>query len=196
MTDLSVKEKTDISIVLCGQAGQGIQTVEKLLTSILKTTGYSVFATKEYMSRVRGGMNSTLIRISDKPVKAFVDHIDVLVPLNKGAIKHLKGRFNPETVIVGEKKVYADEICAGNLLFDIPFTKIASDVGNRVYSNTVAVGAIISILSIRPKEAIDCLKRFFEDKPQEVLEKNIEALEKGYVQATQQVERNGKRGLK
>jgi 2-oxoglutarate ferredoxin oxidoreductase subunit alpha len=89
MANLSVKEKTDISIVLCGQAGQGIQTVEKLLTRISKTAGYNVFATKEYMSRVRGGMNSTLIRISDKPVKSFADCIDILAPLSKGAIRHL-----------------------------------------------------------------------------------------------------------
>jgi hypothetical protein len=39
---------SEVSIVLCGQAGQGIQTVEFLLTRILKVAGYHVFATKEY----------------------------------------------------------------------------------------------------------------------------------------------------
>jgi len=53
----------EVSIVLCGQAGQGVQTVEYLLTRILKLAGYHVFATKEYMSRVRGGANSTTIRV-------------------------------------------------------------------------------------------------------------------------------------
>ncbi|MDD4765136.1 MAG: 2-oxoacid:acceptor oxidoreductase family protein, partial [Atribacterota bacterium] len=53
----------DISIVLCGGAGLGIQTVEQLLTRMLKMSGYYVFATKEYMSRVRGGSNSTQIRV-------------------------------------------------------------------------------------------------------------------------------------
>ena len=183
MTKISIKEKTDISIVLCGQAGQGIQTVEKLLTRISKTAGYNVFATKEYMSRVRGGMNSTLIRISNKPVKAFVDRIDILVPLSKGAIRHLEKRINPKTIIVGEKDVYADELKDKVQLFDIPFTKIASDIGNKVYSNTVAVGALISVVSIKPKEVIDFLKQFFEGKPQEVVEKNIEALKKGYEKA-------------
>ena len=43
-----------ISIVLCGQAGQGIQTVEHLLTRIFMLSNYNVFATKEYMSRIRG----------------------------------------------------------------------------------------------------------------------------------------------
>ena len=32
----------DISIVLCGAAGQGIQTVEALLTKTLKRSGYNV----------------------------------------------------------------------------------------------------------------------------------------------------------
>jgi 2-oxoglutarate ferredoxin oxidoreductase subunit alpha len=190
--NLLFQKKNDVSIVLCGQAGQGIQTVEKLLTRILKTAGYNVFATKEYMSRVRGGMNSTLIRISDKSVKAFVDRIDILVPLNKGAIRHLEKRINPETLILGEKNVCADELQDKNRLFDIPFTKIASDIGNKVYSNTVAVGALISVVSIKPEEAIDCLKRFFEGKPHEVVEKNIEALEKGYEEAIKLTKPNSK----
>jgi 2-oxoglutarate ferredoxin oxidoreductase subunit alpha len=192
MTNLSVKEKTDISIVLCGQAGQGIQTVEKLLNRISKTAGYNVFATKEYMSRVRGGMNSTLIRISDKPVKAFVDRIDILVPLSKGAIRHLGKRTNPETIIVGEKDVCADELKDKSRLFDTPFTKIASDIGNKVYSNMVAVGALTSVLSIKSEEAIDCLKQFFEGKPQEILEKNIEALKKGYEEGIKLTKSNSK----
>jgi 2-oxoglutarate ferredoxin oxidoreductase subunit alpha len=192
MTNLSVKEKTDISIVLCGQAGQGIQTVEKLLNRISKTAGYNVFATKEYMSRVRGGMNSTLIRISDKPVKAFVDRIDILVPLSKGAIRHLGKRTNPETIIVGEKDVCADELKDKSRLFDTPFTKIASDIGNKVYSNMVAVGALTSVLSIKSEEAIDCLKQFFEGKPQEVVDKNIEALKKGYEEGIKLTKSNSK----
>ena len=64
MDNLSFQKKNDLSIVLCGQAGQGIQTVEYLLTRIFKLAGYNVFATKEYMSRIRGGTNSTEIRVS------------------------------------------------------------------------------------------------------------------------------------
>lgn len=180
---MTEKEKSDISIVLCGQAGQGIQTVEKLMTRICKTQGYNVFATKEYMSRVRGGMNSTLIRISDKPVKAFVDRIDVLVVLDQGAIGHLAKRISPQTLILGEKDVCGDELQDENQLFDVAFTKIATDIGDKVYSNTVAVGALACIINVKSELAIDCLKQFFKDKSNEILEKNIEALEKGYEQA-------------
>ena len=40
---LSMANKDDISIVLCGQAGQGIQTIEYVLTRVLKLAGYNVF---------------------------------------------------------------------------------------------------------------------------------------------------------
>ena len=49
----------DVSIVLCGEAGQGIQTVEEILIQAVKLGGYNVFSSKEYMSRIRGRENST-----------------------------------------------------------------------------------------------------------------------------------------
>ena len=83
----------DISIVLCGEAGQGIRTVEKLFTKIVKKAGFNVFSTKEYMSRVRGGSNSTQIRISLKPVSAYIDRIDILIPLSEEALEHVKKEY-------------------------------------------------------------------------------------------------------
>ena len=66
----ALRVKGDASIVLCGAAGQGIQTVEHLLTRILKQAGYHVFSSSEFMSRIRGGSNSTEIRISSRPISA------------------------------------------------------------------------------------------------------------------------------
>jgi 2-oxoglutarate ferredoxin oxidoreductase subunit alpha len=54
MVNRSAESKDYVSIVLAGEAGQGIQTVEYILTRVLKLSGYNVFASKEYMSRIRG----------------------------------------------------------------------------------------------------------------------------------------------
>jgi 2-oxoglutarate ferredoxin oxidoreductase subunit alpha len=78
--------REDLSIVLCGEAGQGIQTVEFVLTRVLKRSGFHVFATKEYMSRVRGGLNSTEIRVASRRVAAHVDRFDIIIPLGARAI--------------------------------------------------------------------------------------------------------------
>ena len=45
----------DVSVVLTGAAGQGIQTAEEVLGKVLKRSGFHIFATREFMSRVRGG---------------------------------------------------------------------------------------------------------------------------------------------
>ena len=94
----------DISIVLCGEAGQGIQTVETILVKAIKKSGYNVFSTKEYMSRVRGGENSTEIRVSSKRVFSYVDRIDILLALSEGAVPHLENRITSNTLIMGDEK--------------------------------------------------------------------------------------------
>ncbi len=173
-------KKQDVSIVLCGQAGQGVQTVEHLLTRILKAAGYHVFATKEYMSRVRGGANSTTIRVSGKRVAAPVTRMDILVPLNKGAVAHVAERLSPETVLVGEREVLGDEEVASNRFLAVPFTQIASDIGGKIYSNVVAVGAIAGLLGLDPDAVVAYVRRFFAKKSQDIVDNNVKAVQAGY----------------
>jgi len=175
----SLDEHNDISIVLCGQAGMGIQTVESLLTRILKLSGYNVFATKEYMSRVRGGMNSTEIRVGSKPVSAMVDRIDILVPLNKGAVEHVARRISKDTVVLGEKELVGEQSRPFRF-FEAPFTNIANQIGNRIYSNIVAVGTIAALLGIGLDRVSDYVRRHFAGKASDVVKKNIEAAGAGF----------------
>jgi 2-oxoglutarate ferredoxin oxidoreductase subunit alpha len=171
----------DVSIVLCGQAGMGIQTVEGILTRMLKLAGYNVFATKEYMSRVRGGNNSTQIRVSSRPVSAFVNRIDLLIPLNKGAIQHLQKRISQETIVLAETKVVGDEAASECFRFvEAPFTKIATDLGNKVYSNVVAVGMLAGLLGMELNNVCDYVKQFFSTKAADIVQKNVQAAEAGF----------------
>lgn len=182
MTDAdAAKRKDDISIVLCGEAGQGIQTVEFLLTRLLKLAGRHVFATKEYMSRIRGGANSTSIRVSDTRVCAYVQWMDILIPLSKGAVEHVEKRFSPETVVLAERDVVGDvPILQQCKFFDVGFTRIASEIGNKIYSNIVAVGAIAGLLGLDPEHLKGYVRHYFEGKPANVIEDNARAAEAGY----------------
>ncbi len=101
----------EVSLVLCGEAGQGIQTVEHLLTQTLKLSGYHVFSSQEYMSRIRGGTNSTMVRISSKRVAAPVDRIDLLIPFSVGSVTHLQKNISSQTILLGEKNLFEKE-CA------------------------------------------------------------------------------------
>ncbi|MDT8300315.1 MAG: 2-oxoacid:acceptor oxidoreductase subunit alpha [Sedimentisphaerales bacterium] len=173
--------RKDLSIVLCGQAGQGIQTVEHLLTRIFKLTGYNVFATKEYMSRVRGGINSTEIRISSGPVRACVNRIDILIPLNKGAVGHVEKRIYPQTIILAEKETLVEDFDQTRHKFvDVPFTKKASDIGNKIYSNVVAVGTVTGLFGIELQTVSEYVKIFFSSKTDDVIQKNLAAVKEGF----------------
>ncbi|MHC4792172.1 MAG: 2-oxoacid:acceptor oxidoreductase subunit alpha, partial [Planctomycetota bacterium] len=175
-------QNTDsVSLVLCGEAGQGIQTVEYLLTRIFKLAGYNVFATKEYMSRIRGGANSTEIRVSGQKLSAFVDRIDILVALSKGAIRHVEKRISPQTLILAEKEILGDDFDQAQPMFiDVPFTKIASQIGNRIYSNSVAVGTLAALFKIQLQAVTSYLERFFSAKSPDIVQKNIDAAKEGF----------------
>lgn len=178
---MPLADKSDYSIVLCGQAGQGIQTVELLLTKIFKAASLNIFATKEYMSRVRGGTNSTEIRVATEPVKAFVNRIDLLVALDKGAIEHLKKRISPDTVIVTEAQFLPKGLSHSvERIIDVSFSKMAAEVGGKLYSNSVAVGMIASLFGVDLQLVREQLKDFFGPKGRDIIDKNLSAVQKGY----------------
>jgi 2-oxoglutarate ferredoxin oxidoreductase subunit alpha len=169
----------DISLVLGGAAGMGVQTVEALLVQVLKREGYNVFASKEYMSRIRGGSNSTEIRITNKKRASFVKRIDFLFAMDKDVIPHLKKRISGKTIILGEREKISGT-AEGSHIIDVPFTRFANELGNPIYTSTVAVGVTLGILQADEKVFEDYLREHFARKGEEIVQKNVEAAEKGY----------------
>ena len=165
----------DLVIVLAGEAGQGIQSIESILAQLLKRSGYNYFSASEFMSRVRGGANSTAIRVSARRAAGFLDRIDILIPLHKEAIPHLGNRITPETIVIGEK----DKIGHPGMV-DIQFTRIATEIGNAVYANTVAAGFLCGLLKVDEKLCADYLREYFAKKSEEIRNKNVEAMARGY----------------
>ncbi|MCU0641221.1 MAG: 2-oxoacid:acceptor oxidoreductase subunit alpha [Candidatus Margulisbacteria bacterium] len=143
--------KNELSIVICGEAGQGIQTLETVLVKLVKKAGYNVFATKEYMSRVRGGVNSTSLRISARPVDAYVERIDLLFQLGLDLTKHLRRRIGP-------------------------LTRVLTEIGN----NMTAVGVVAGILGLDRSVVEEFVSQYFQAKGPEVIGNNLAALRKGY----------------
>lgn len=169
----------DISLVLGGAAGMGVQTVEALLMAVLKREGYNVFASKEYMSRIRGGSNSTEIRVTNKKRNAFVKRVDFLFAMDKDVIPHLEKRITQDTIILGEREKVCD-LSGECHVIDIPFTRFASELGNPLYTSTVAVGVTLGILEADEAIFETYLREHFARKGDEVVAKNIEAAQKGY----------------
>ncbi|WP_300462320.1 2-oxoacid:acceptor oxidoreductase family protein [Desulfobacula sp.] len=161
----------DMIIVLSGAAGQGIKTVEQVLTRLLKKQGFNVFSCKEYMSRVRGGVNSIQIRISPQRVDAWVDRIDILLPLCSD-LSRLDHRISSKTMIIGEK----NKITTQRPVIDFSFQAVAAAAGNKRYSNTVASSLILSLLGLDPFLLDTYLRKKFAKKSQKTIDENIAAM--------------------
>ncbi len=171
----------DVSIVLCGEAGQGIATVEQLVTGMLKLSGYHVYSTSEFMSRIRGGTNSTLIRVSEKKSRtAFLDRIDILFPLSLKALNHLKEKISPDTVIIGEEGNINENYCPNKSnVIKVDFSTLADEIGGKIYTNILAVGIILSLFGVKDDIPLNYLKKQFSSKGDTIVANNIKACEKG-----------------
>ncbi len=171
----------DVSIVMCGAAGQGIQTVEQLLVGIFKDAGYNVFATKEYESRVRGGSNSTELRVAKERRAALVDRMDIFIPFDQAAVSHEVHRISGDTLVIADKDSFpadgpADLPSPAVLL---PFKEKALEVGNRLYTNVVAAGAVTGLFGVDPEIGEAIIRRKFSAKGEDLVRENIQALHAG-----------------
>ena len=61
----------EFNLLVGGEAGQGLASIENELTELLARLDYCYFATKNYMSRIRGGHNFHMFRVADEPVSAL-----------------------------------------------------------------------------------------------------------------------------
>ncbi len=164
----------DLNVVIAGSAGEGIQTVGAVLAETVLTQGYAVFAWKEYESRIRGGQNTYSIRIGEKPCNAPLLEADILLCLNEGALAKYEPLLKDDGILLAEEEVRERMIA-------VPFEKIAKEqLGNKVYANTIAVGALVAILGMELDALKEVIGRKFSKKGDEIVGANYTAAEKGY----------------
>jgi 2-oxoglutarate/2-oxoacid ferredoxin oxidoreductase subunit alpha len=167
---------SEINFMVGGEAGQGVQSVGFLLSKALTRWGYHVFADQDYESRVRGGHNFFRIRVSDSPVEAIDEKVDILIALNKESIDlHLREIRDGGIIIYDGEKSGRIE---GNNLLNVPVEKLAKEAaGDVLMTNTVALGAALGIVDYDFTLLTELLTGFFKG---ETADKNVKAAGVGY----------------
>jgi 2-oxoglutarate/2-oxoacid ferredoxin oxidoreductase subunit alpha len=170
----------DYTIQIAGEAGQGLQTTGEALVRIFCRLGYHVFSHQDYMSRIRGGHNFYRIRVSEKPVTASRQSIHILVSLDRDSMDIHRGEVHKDGVILFDPG-NTDEKPAGDMFFATPFTRLAEEKGGRkIMANSVAVGAVLGLLGLRPDDAEMVVRESLESKSEEVVSSNLRALQAGH----------------
>lgn len=175
------EKRLDLSILLSGQAGQGIQTLEHLLLRMFKISGRYIFSYSEFMSRIRGGNNSTSIRVSSERKKAYIERIDIFIPFSEGSMDRFEERISPNTVIIGEAAFIKDNYKNEKYtVIDIPFTEMAEKSGGKKYLNIIVMGLFAALFKIEQDVILDQVQSYFSSAAPEQIDSNKKAASAGF----------------
>ena len=167
----------DITVKIGGEAGQGIQTIGTLLSQVCHNAGLFIFSMDDFESRIRGGHSFNLLRISDEPVKAPGNRVDILVALDQRTLSLNRDTLEKEAMVILNSDTetgFKDNMLA------IPLKGLAKEAGGVITANTVAAGAILSILGAPFKVLEDLLNKRFAAKGEKIISLNASAARKGY----------------
>lgn len=166
----------DITVKIGGEAGQGIQTVGDLLTTVCHQAGFYVMAINDFESRIRGGHSFTQIRISSQPVSAPHHEVDLLIALDQKTYDLHKKELLPGGLVIMDSK----QSVKNNKVIALPITDLAVKAGGKITSNSVAAGATLALMNTPFERLEDVLKKRFQRKDKKVVDMNIAAAQLGY----------------
>ncbi|MHC4139278.1 MAG: 2-oxoacid:acceptor oxidoreductase subunit alpha [Planctomycetota bacterium] len=178
----------DFNITIAGSAGQGLQTIVNILLKVLARSGYHVFSSQDYMSRIRGGHNFTNIRMSNKPIYSTAVSSQLLVALDQQSVDvHYRHLADPaiiihdsDTIKVKKSKKVQDVA--------IPLAKLSRESGSPAYVNSAAVGTLFALLRLDLDGLISFLRTRFTKKSLEQIKGNINAATNGFRYASENYE--------
>lgn len=171
----------DITVKIGGEAGQGLQTVGDLLCHACRRAGYFFLAINDYESRVRGGHNFFQVRISDSPVLAPAQQVDLLVDLDGVTYKQHATELKKDAIVLCRP----EQNPAQHRTLHLDFIALAKEAGNKAAQNTVAAAACLALLGAGEELCQKVVEQRFGTAEEKLGAINQKALQAGFTSATQ-----------
>ncbi len=162
-----------IQVMIGGAAGQGLATVGQLLTKSLVRSGYEIVVRQDFMSRVRGGHNTFMIRTGTAKIKAPRETMDILVALNQETVDKHAGELGKGGLVFCGQEIDPGSTPA----VQIPFAELAP---KPIFQNVAALGVLCAVLGIDRKVPMKLLADTFGKKGQSVVQQNHDVLGAAY----------------
>jgi 2-oxoglutarate ferredoxin oxidoreductase subunit alpha len=93
----------EISVLIGGKAGDGINSAGAIIAQLLNHLGYRIYFYLDYPSLIRGGHNYAIIRGSERHIGTCHNHVDFVLALNEETIERHKEKYTQKTVIISNK---------------------------------------------------------------------------------------------
>jgi len=181
-----------LSIKIGGEAGQGIQSVSRLLADMLQDVGLHVFAYQNKESRIRGGHNFVHMAAAVEPAFSARRDLDILICLDAASVSLHSDEVRENGLVLFDPDL-VPEGPEGSKYFKLKFAAIAKEkAGSKVMANTVAIGAALAYAGMDFEILSAQLGRFFGSKGEDVVKGNIAAARAGYELAAEYLSHRAK----
>ncbi len=179
---MSTEFSIDLNFRVGGAAGQGVQSIGGILSKTFARGGYHIFTHQDYESRIRGGHSFFHLRLSDKPVYTAPNEVNVLIALDDRTIEIHQDVMVPNSVIICDRQLREvdPEVERIHDIFDVPLMNLAVEAGNKLYVNTVAMGAALGLIEFDFDILTGLITDEFKKKGQTIIDENVKAARSGY----------------
>ncbi len=161
------------NLLIGGAAGQGIDTTAAMLELLLKKSGYYVYTIRDFMSRVRGGHNFTLIRFHNDRITSHSDKLDGIIALNEETIALHKENLKPNGFILCDSSISNEN----SQTISLDLAGMAKKIGNPRVAGSIAIGAALKLFDNTLNYAEEVMEVSVK---KDYLEANLQAIRIGY----------------
>ena len=173
--------KFDFALAIGGEAGQGIATPGDILARLFVRRGLHLNTYNAYQSIIRGGHIFLTVRVSNQKIYTHGDKLDLLLCLNQDtADRHLGLMESGTRVIFNSDSIKPNEAQEGVVLCPMPVADLTNNNRNKLFQNTAAVGAIMSLLGLDFQILEDSLTLRFQRQGQAIVDENVGVARAGF----------------
>jgi len=165
-------------IRICGFGGQGVILSGYIIGKAASVfMDYNAVQSQSYGPEARGGAARSEVIISDEKIGyPRPMGVDLLVAMSQESFDTYRDDLNKETkIVVDPDLVPRHDI--GRSVYKIQAQKIAEELGNKIVTNIVMVGASNAIFGLLDEKAVK--KSVVESVPKKFIELNEKAYMKG-----------------
>jgi 2-oxoglutarate ferredoxin oxidoreductase subunit alpha len=167
----------DMTILMGGDAGQGLDSTGSGFCKSLARAGLHVFSVQDNRSRIRGGHNFYMIKTSDHAIVSWTEPVQVLIALTEESIGIHQSKLVPGGAVIFDLEMNVDQESLKQKQIKpiaVPLGKIAQDLGgSKVMSNTAALGALAGLTQFPIEYIISVIKDNFKKKGDKVVDVNF-----------------------
>jgi len=178
----------NMTLKIAGAAGQGVESSGAGFAQALARGGLHLFGLQDYMSRIRGGLNYFQVRVHEQPLFAHEDAVHILLPLSAEALDAYQDEVVEGGGIIYDAGLKPDQeriSRRGCKAMPVPLTEIAKEHGDRVMTNTAALGAAAGVSGYSYERLAEVIRQNFRRKGGDVVAANLRVARSAYLYAQQ-----------